>query len=267
MFTPSIGHISIKPPVFYKSNPQTWFMQMESQFALANIVSSATKFHHVLAALPEDVAVNISVTSANYDELKNEILNNLKANKHVLIQQALNTVELGNKRPTQFVSEMKRRFSEIGLAPDDNLIKARLSSALPMQIRTALVGHDDASLENYVKIADSMLAVSQPSLHPFHMNEIKSSLVESSTSTPCNSNCCQQIRHIRTQHNPSHTFKTNIRPFYDGQRPRICNSHIFYAERARNCRPWCKWPSKPTNILKDNEKTPRNSRPSSPLNL
>jgi len=260
----SIGHVSIKPPPFYVSNPQTWFLQLESQFALAGITSSATKFHHVLAALPEDVAVNIASTSNDYESLKKEILNNLKANKHVLIQQALNTVEMGNKRPAQFVSEIKRRFTDVGLTPDDDVIKARLSAALSPQIRTALVGHDDATLDNYVKIADSMLAVAQPNNNPFHMGEIRSALPHSENQHP-HSYSSHQFRQSNAPP-PPRTSQTDVRPFYSGQRPRICNAHIFYAERARTCRRWCRWPQKPRHILKDSDKTPRQSRPSSPLN-
>ena len=32
-----VGRITIKPPTSYRSNPQVWFRQLESQFALANI--------------------------------------------------------------------------------------------------------------------------------------------------------------------------------------------------------------------------------------
>jgi len=275
--TSHIRHISIKPPPFYKSNPQTWFLQMESQFALGNITSSTTKFHHVLAALPEDIASNVPTTSCDYDVLKGEILNSLKANKHILIQQALNTVEMGNKRPTQFVNEIKRRFSEIGLAPDDTIIKARLSAALPTQIRTALVGHDDSSLDNYVRIADSMLAVAQPVTNPFHMGEIQNTLpTDESISSPPHPNCYPSYQrypsyshHVvgQIKQSPhSRHFTSTVRPYYEGQRPRVCNSHIFYAERARHCRPWCRWPNKPAHIMRDNEKTPHQSRPASPSN-
>lgn len=266
--TQVVGHISVKPPPFYKGNPQTWFLQMESQFALAGITNSATKFHHVLAALPEDVAINISATSNDYDQLKNEILNNLKANKHILIQQALNTVELCNKRPAQFVSDIKRRFIEVGLQPDDTVIKARLSAALPPQIRTALVGHDDASLDSYVKIADSMLAVAQPITNPFHMGEISSSLPtydhQRSQTNSFNPHSHGSINHMNSH--PSNVTN-GVKPFYSGQRPRICNAHIFYAERARTCRRWCKWPNKPRHILRDTDKTPQQSRAASPSNF
>ena len=48
---------------------------------------------------------------------------------------------LGDKKPSQLVSEIKRRFKNIGLAVDDAIVKTRLLSALPANLRSALVGH------------------------------------------------------------------------------------------------------------------------------
>ena len=61
---------------------------------------------------------------------------------------------------TQFVSEVKRRFSDIGVTADDDIVKSRLLKALPAHLRSALVGHDSVSLDQNAKIEDSMLTVS-----------------------------------------------------------------------------------------------------------
>jgi len=252
--TAVVNHYSVKVPPFYQKFPETWFLQLESQFVLGKITSERTKFHHALSALPEDVACNVNITdSMEYTALKEQILSNLKANKHVLIQQALNTIELGDRRPSQLVAEITRRFSEIGLKPDDSIVKSRLLSALPNHIKSALVGHDGASLEDYAKIADSMLAVAQPVSNSFYVGAINNE------NRPSSSNVANKENYRSKSH--------SVRPFYAGQRPRLCNAHIFYASNARHCRSWCKWPHKPERILKSDEKTPRNSRASSPTNI
>jgi len=240
----AIQHISIKPPPFYLRSPETWFIQLESQFTLAGIKSETTKYHHALAALPENVASDLTLTeNTDYTELKNNVLQNLKANKHVLIDQALSDVELNDKRPSILVNELQKRFKEIGLTPDDELIKSRLLKALPPSVRSALVGHDSQPLQQYSQIADSMMAVSQ-------LNQTMS---------------VATIQKDNTTRNQQKSFP--VHPFYDGQRPRICNSHIFYANRARNCRRWCQWPNKNAKIIPENQKTPHHSRSSSPTNL
>jgi len=253
---PEINHVAVKPPQFYKRNPESWFRQMESQFALAKITSPITKFHHVMAVLPEDLFAEVVTDEINsYELLKTAILDHLKENKHQLIENALAAMELGDKRPSQLVSEFKRRFNEIGLKADDTLVKSRLLTALPTNLRAALVGHEDQSVEQYAKIADSMLAVAKPS--PFVPIN---TLTQQSTSSSGRNNGYQPKQGQSGK-------KFNVRPFYPDQRPRVCNAHIFYGSRARTCRAWCQWPSnnKP-RILSQHEKTPHQSRSSSPTN-
>jgi len=251
--TETIGHVSVKHLPFYHKSPEVWFLQMESQFALAKIKCTTVKYHHILAALPVDIACNLSIgTEQDYEKLKGEVLNSLRENKHSLIEKALSAVELGDRRPTQLVTEIKRRFTDIGLPIDDNIIKSRLLSALPCHIRSALVGHDSVSVDQYAAIADSMLAVAGNQNH--FVGAVRSNGQASSNSP----------RHTGQQRQNNKFFPP--RPFFEGQRPRVCNSHIYWGSKARNCRHWCHWPDKPKHILKDNEKTPRNSRPSTPEN-
>jgi len=241
-----VSHVSVKPPPFYVKSPSTWFKQMESQFHLAKISSSATKFHHVLACLPENIACELPLDSLgdDYDELKKAVVSNLTANKHELIEQALSTVPLGDKRPTSYVNELKRKFAEVGVAPEEAIIRSRLLSALPNNIRAALVGHDGESLEAFARIADSMVAVAGHQSTPYHVGHVSSDQ--------------------RYSQNSSGATKSGFRPFYSDQRPKICNAHIFYADRARTCRHWCRWPNKPAHILRRGEKTPAQSRSNSP---
>jgi len=257
--TASVSHLSVKPPVFYTKSPEMWFKRMESQFVLSRITNSETKYHYIMAALPEDVSMNLVLDdSTDYDALKQAVLNSLKANKHELITQALATVELGDKKPTQVVLEMKRRFSEVGIPADDTILKSRLLTALPHSIRAALVGHENETLDKYASIADSMMAVAQISSPlPFTVGHVQSQNYRS------NYDGTRPKENRRFQDNRQ--FKQGVRPFYEGQRPMVCNAHVFYADNARSCRHWCRWPNKPKRILAANEKTPSHSRESSPV--
>jgi len=166
-------------------------------------------------------------------------------------------------------------------------------SALPHHIRSALVGHDSVSLDQYAAIADSMLAVAQRPVQSFigavdHSEKSQSNQhfnnghnnhrFESQQShEPFNNANRQHYPDNRQYNNDSrqHYFSNSLnfsqnrtfapRPYYEGQRPRVCNSHIYFGSRAKHCRPWCEWPDKPSHIMHDNEKTPRQSRASSPL--
>ena len=242
-------------------------MQLESQFALAKISNGKTKFHHTLAVLPEDIACNLNITTEmEYPALKEQVLESLKANKHHLIEQALSAVSLGDKRPTQLVTDIQRRFAVIGLKPEDDIVKSRLLSALPAHIRSALVGHDSATLDQYAKIADSMLAVAQPN-NEYHVGALQHDNSNSGSNRSNNNNHRSNFSSHNNKDNNQTVNKTySVRSFYPRQRPRVCNSHVFYGTRARHCRPWCQWPNKPRSVLRENEQTPRNSRPASPSN-
>ena len=54
-----VGRVSVKPPVFYSSNPGVRFHQAEPQLVLACITNDETKYQHLRAAIPEDVAINL----------------------------------------------------------------------------------------------------------------------------------------------------------------------------------------------------------------
>ena len=43
---------------------------MDSQFVLAGITNDETKFHRKLAAIPEDVAINLPMGIDNYRDIK-----------------------------------------------------------------------------------------------------------------------------------------------------------------------------------------------------
>ena len=103
-----------------------------------------------MAYLPEDIVADILTDDiTKYDQLKKAVLDHLQANKHQLIEQALSAFELGDKRPSQLVSDIKKRFQEIGLKADDTIVKSRLLTALPPHFRSALVGHEDVTIEQY----------------------------------------------------------------------------------------------------------------------
>ena len=242
-----MARLQVKPPPFYRKSPELWFKQMESQFFLAGIQSSITKYHHAMAALPEEVMCNItdSLSFCDYDALKTAVLDSLKANRFQLIDEAMATLELGDRKPSHLVNEIQRRFSEVGVKVDDTIVKSRLLSALPLQIRSALVGHEDADLKTFSKIADSMLAV-LPSATPFRVQH-------TACETPA----------VSANSRPRNSYD-GPRPFYANQRQKVCNSHIYYGVRARTCRSWCQWPGEKPRTLRPGEKTPSHSRATSP---
>ena len=57
--TTTINSVSVKLSTFWPDKPQVWFVQAEAQFALRNVSSSLTKYYHVTAILPQDIATDV----------------------------------------------------------------------------------------------------------------------------------------------------------------------------------------------------------------
>ena len=55
----NIQSVALKLPQFWADGAKIWFAQAESQFAIKNITSELTKYHHVVAALPNEIAVKL----------------------------------------------------------------------------------------------------------------------------------------------------------------------------------------------------------------
>lgn len=51
--------ISVKLPQFWSNSPSTWFIQAESQFSISRVSSEVSKYHYVVAALPQDIIESI----------------------------------------------------------------------------------------------------------------------------------------------------------------------------------------------------------------
>ena len=52
--------VSMKFPQFWADGAKIWFAQAESQFVIRNITAEITKFHHLLAALQNHVAITLT---------------------------------------------------------------------------------------------------------------------------------------------------------------------------------------------------------------
>ncbi len=90
----AVSRVAIKAPPCYRTNPAVWFRQMESQFVLGRVSTDDTKFRHVLASLPEDVAVNLVVDINSYAELKDSVIKLFQNSKNELLEEVLGAQSL-----------------------------------------------------------------------------------------------------------------------------------------------------------------------------
>nr|XP_042912876.1 uncharacterized protein LOC122272906 [Parasteatoda tepidariorum] len=136
-----IAHVSVKPPPFWKSNPTLWFVRLEAQFSLANIITELTKFNHVVAALDADVLTSVSdilITPPDnlpYSVIKKRLIDSHSESESSKIRTLLQGLELGDQRPSQLPARMR---SLAGSSVGEALLKSLWLGRLPNNTQSIL---------------------------------------------------------------------------------------------------------------------------------
>jgi hypothetical protein len=238
-----VSSISVKPPPFYRKNAPSWFAQLEAQFGLSRITSSATKFNHCLAHLPEDVVCELDLsTILNYEALKASLLSMYDKSRTAKLDEALSPIDSSHLRPSIAVQKMRRSFREAGLQVDDEVIIHRFIKSLPQQLQITLAPHRLSPLDNFIAVADMVWETSQASQPICALSNLR-------------------LNHANST-KESMALPIGLAPFKSNQKPQVCRSHIYYGEQARSCKPWCRWPSKNSSVKMESSSRSASPRPS-----
>lgn len=253
-----------------------WFTIIESQFHLRNITQEVTKFYHIISALPATVVAQLPQTvllSQNYAELKLSVESMFTKTKGELFDQLMNPTSLTG-RPSVYMREMMSKASQIEIGND--IVKHKFLQILPPAIAPVLACQKDLELHQLGSLADSLLPLlgkeSAMTVNKFDNNptflthEQPMSTQSESHYNECNPT---QVQHINRQqrsmnqsyfsnHSDCSNIPIGLRPYSKNQLPKVCRSHLYFGETARNCKAWCKWPNKQNGSVQPN------SRPSSP---
>ena len=85
----NIQSIALKLPHFWADGAKLWFAQAESQFAIKNINNEQTKHHHVITALPNEIAVQLIDFLKMYRKKNKSSLKNIPPKTIFLAMQLL----------------------------------------------------------------------------------------------------------------------------------------------------------------------------------
>lgn len=250
-----LHHVTIKAPPFMETAVNGWFSILEAQFNLRNITVPATRFYNALSLLPPNVAAILPadiLSSLNYETLKEAVLSTYERTKPEMLDKLMSSAEMTG-RPSLYLQEMMTLAKRLGVG--DEIVRHKFLHALPQPISPIVAAQSSLDLSALGKMADELL--------PYFRN-MPVNAVSTQNSLPSNkfhSGDYQKSSNRtdrRFQDKDQHDIPIGLRPYNDSQRPRICRSHIYYADRAKYCKPWCKYPNK------SNCQMQPNSRPSSP---
>ena len=237
--------VSVKVPEFTEHNVKSWFIIVESQFAISGIHEERTKFHHTIAGLPPSVISQLPLDlleERKYTELKKEVVAFYEKTKPELLDKLLARTSLSG-RPSAYLREIERLAHEIGAGED--IVRHKFLQALPSSLAPVIASQRSTPVSQLGSLADELMPL---------LNKTQEIHAAPATYTPV-----QRIPQRRDE-----TYSTGIpiglRPYRRNQRPTVCRAHLYFNHNARNCKPWCKWPSKKRGL----EMLP-NSRSASPV--
>lgn len=251
----SISRVAVKPPPFWKANPTLWFIQLEAQFALANITVDATKFHHVISVVESDVLNTVSdlilrpPENDKYIALKDRLINLHSESEESKYRRLLQGQELGDQRPSQLLSRMR---ALAGDSVGDPLLKSLWLSRLPANtqgILTTVTG----DLANLASIADKISELTtSPSIN------VVNSQNTSATSTSLEDQIAQltkQVNELTTIVKNRENSRNRERCYDQSNRQRsrsrgrfrqyrepennLCFYHTNFGSKAKKCKQPC----------------------------
>ena len=139
--------VALKLPVFWPDSCESWFINAESQFHLKGITSSVTKFHHVVASLPQNEIDNVVDIIRNppaadpYGVLRSCLLQTHSLTDYARCESIMSLPLSGDMLPSALLSRMR---ALLPIEHQDCLfLRYAFLKQLPADVRSHLV-HDKA---------------------------------------------------------------------------------------------------------------------------
>lgn len=229
--TGNVARVSVKAPPFWRANPEVWFSQMESQFALAGISVEITKFHHVVSALqPEELAIVGDLilnppTEKPYTALRSRLCSQYADSEEQRLRDLISGMQLGDRKPSRLLLEMR---SKAGSRISEDLLKSLFMQRLPTHVQQILTISND-NLDKLAEMADGIMAAAggAPSIQVIDQGdtELRSMLLDISTRLSR-----LETRDRTVNSGPVRRFRGRSR---SASRTAVNNEHCWYHRRFK----------------------------------
>lgn len=157
-----VQRVSVKVPPFWFNAPDIWFVQVEAQFANANITTDDSKFNTVVGAIDTQVLNKVRSAVLNppagtkYENLKAMMLKEYGDSDYARMKKLFSELSLGDNKASFLLNEMRRLGGDnVG----DDVLKALWMNQLPLHVRTILAT-STATLDELAATADKIIEVS-----------------------------------------------------------------------------------------------------------
>ena len=245
----------INMPNFLETASDAWFDIFEANCELRNISSAKSMFVHALTSLPPDLIAKIPrivLQGKVYNDLKTAILNIHEKTKPELFARLINQTTMSG-RPSNYLRELQAIASKVDVS--DELVRYQFIQALPQSVSPVVAAMKELSLEQLGTLADELNPTQTASAYSVQDGKRNSYRERSKSPLSRYSHSFRRNSFMSDEGN----LPYGVRPFSKDQRPKICRWHLYFANNARRCMVWCKYPNKRNCEVQSNS---RNSSPS-----
>lgn len=260
--TAMIAASAVSLPAFWPSRTELWFALAEAKFDLAHpkITQQQTKFNHVLTVLPPEVANEVVdlITKPDrvepYTKLKQAIIDRTTLSDSQKLKQLLSGEELGSRKPSQLLRNMRQLVADSGYVNDQALNELFLQQ-MPMTVKPILVSLTGLTLEQKADIADRILETTIPTVAAITQPERKQKPEVIDPMTALTSKLDSIINRLDDLENPNQKPKhrrqhsrTRSRSRTPGPgKRRYCWYHFKFGDKAEKCTTPCGYSTEEKN--------------------
>ncbi|XP_020298614.1 uncharacterized protein LOC109862862 [Pseudomyrmex gracilis] len=176
---------TMRIPAFWPEDPEIWFAQVESQFALCGVKEDEAKYAYVLSKLEPKQAREVKdvitqpPTGSKYPTVKKALIQRLTDSQENRIRQLLEQEELGDRRPSQFLRHLK---TLAGTTVSDKLLRTLWLGRLPPQVQAILATRAEDDIDSVAEQADRIHEINSRALVVATTPQVAAA--QASTSTP-----------------------------------------------------------------------------------
>ncbi|XP_063707603.1 uncharacterized protein LOC134836315 [Culicoides brevitarsis] len=230
----SVAAVAIKLPEFWEEDPETWFIEAESQFTLANVVLDATKYHHIVKHITSKSTINVvwdiisnPPAQNKYEAIKQRLTSVFGSTLQTRVERLFSS-QIGEMKPSQYLFHLKRLSFNTGLT--DDALKTIFLKGLPSHMSSVLAIINQP-LSEIAQYGDVMIK-NEPVVNEVSQRDEKYEQLQ------------QQIEHLTAavkNLKPYHKNKPFVRPSNRSSSSDICWYHSEYGKNARKCNRPCRF--------------------------
>ncbi|XP_017485307.1 PREDICTED: uncharacterized protein LOC108373877 [Rhagoletis zephyria] len=253
----AVAHVDrfekLELPPFWSKQVQLWFAAIEAQFQLRRLTSDLTKYQAVVARLDQETLIVVEHVILNppetdkYLTIKEVLVNHFSISQERRLKKLLSGVELGDRRPSELLAEIKRLG---GSQLDATFARTIWFDRLPQYVQVALTTSGKLDNDKLAVLANKIVEIQRDSENRFLMPIVNTS--DSSMQRELDDlskqlgNLAKKLNQIIPNDEPARRqLPRNTAPTYSGTErsapSSVCYYHRRFGTQANKCTRPCTW--------------------------